>query len=149
MKKLFVISLFLSAITIAYAEDFASTEQAQTMVKKAVAHIKADGPAKAYADFSAKKPEFTDRDLYVVVYDFTGSVLAHGQNEKMVGKNLIDLKDPDGKAFVRERVDMAKTQASFWQDYKFVDPVTKKVLPKTMYCERLNDTVVCAGVYKR
>ncbi|NJM10706.1 MAG: histidine kinase [Synechococcaceae cyanobacterium SM1_2_3] len=136
-------------MTSGYAGDFATAEQAQAMVKKAVAHIKADGPAKAYADFSAKKPEFIDRDLYVVVYDFTGSVLAHGQNEKMISKNLIDLKDPDGKAFVRERVELAKTQASFWQDYKFVDPVTKKVLPKTMYCERLNDTAVCAGVYKR
>ncbi len=149
MKKYLVFPLFLSAMTSAYAEDFATAEQAQAMVKKAVAHIKTDGAAKAYANFSAKKPEFIDRDLYVVVYDLTGSVLAHGQNEKMVGKNLIDLKDPDGKAFVRERVDMAKTQADFWQDYKFVDPVTKKVLPKTMYCERLNDTAVCAGVYKR
>ena len=32
--------------------------------------------------------------------------------------------------------------------YKFTDPVTKKVLPKSMYCERLDDTVVCGGIYK-
>jgi signal transduction histidine kinase len=66
----------------------------------------------------------------------------------MVGKNLIDLKDIDGKPFVRERVEMAKTKATFWQDYKFTNPENKKVEPKAMYCEKLDDTVVCGGIYK-
>lgn len=62
---------------------------------------------------------------------------------------MIDLKDPDGKAFVKERVDLAKGKGKFWHDYKFTDPVSKKVLPKSAYCEKLDETVVCAGVYKR
>ena len=66
----------------------------------------------------------------------------------MVGKNLIDLKDIDGKEFVRERVELAKTKNTFTQDYKFTDPTTKKIAPKTMYCEKLDDAVVCGGVYK-
>jgi hypothetical protein len=28
-----------------------------------------------------------------------------------------------------------------------MNPVTKKVEPKQMYCERLGQTVVCGGVY--
>ena len=76
-------------------------------------------------------------------------MLAHGQNAKQVGKELIDMKDPDGKLFVKERVELARSKGKFWQDYKFTDPVTKKVLPKQMYCERLDETAVCAGVYKR
>jgi cytochrome c len=75
-------------------------------------------------------------------------VHAHGANEKMVGRNLIDLKDVDGKAFVKERVELGKAKASFWQDYKFTNPENKKVEPKTMYCERLEQTVVCGGIYK-
>lgn len=66
----------------------------------------------------------------------------------MIGKNLIDLKDIDGKAFVRERVEMGKKNASFWQDYKFTNPENKKIEPKSMYCERLNESVVCGGIYK-
>jgi signal transduction histidine kinase len=66
----------------------------------------------------------------------------------MIGKNLIELKDVDGKPFVQERIDMAKASPTFWQDYKFTNPVTKKIEPKSMYCERLEDTVVCGGVYK-
>jgi cytochrome c len=77
------------------------------------------------------------------------AVRAHGANEKMIGKNLIGLKDIDGKEFVKERVELGRTNPQFWQDYKFTDPLTKKVMAKTMYCERLDDTVVCGGIYKR
>jgi signal transduction histidine kinase len=76
-------------------------------------------------------------------------VLAHGQNPKMVGKDLMELRDADGKSFIRERMELAQKKPSFWQDYSFVDPMTKSILPKRMYCERLDETVVCAGVYKR
>ena len=57
-------------------------------------------------------------------------------------------RDVDGKLYVKERIELAQKQASFWQDYKFVNPVTKKVEPKEMYCERLDNTAVCAGIYK-
>jgi cytochrome c len=118
-------------------------------VKKGIAYIKANGNEKGYAEITKKNGPFTDRDLYLVVYGLDGVVRAHGANEKMVGKNLIDLKDVDGKEFVRERVEMGKAKPSFWQEYKFTDPISRKVEPKSMYCERLNDTVVCGGIYKR
>jgi len=54
----------------------------------------------------------------------------------------------DGKLFVKERVELARTKGTFWQDYKFTNPVTKKIEPKAMYCEKLDDAVVCGGVYK-
>ncbi|MBO0757707.1 MAG: cache domain-containing protein, partial [Bradyrhizobiaceae bacterium] len=62
--------------------------------------------------------------------------------------DMLDAQDIDGKYFVRERVDLARTQDSFWQDYKFVNPTNQKTEPKQMYCERLDDTAVCAGIYK-
>jgi cytochrome c len=149
MKSLKVLMIALALVTTARADEFATTQDAVAMVQKATQHIKTAGKEKAYADFSAKDQQYTDRDLYVVVYDMSGQVLAHGQNAKMVGKVLLDLKDADGKEFIKERVDLAKAHDHFWQDYKFTDPVTKKVLPKSMYCEKLDDTAVCAGIYKR
>jgi len=77
-----------------------------------------------------------------------GTVRAHGANEKMIGKNLIDLKDVDGKAFVKERVELAAAKPTFWQDYKFTNPVSRKIEPKSMYCEKLDDAIVCGGIYK-
>ena len=50
--------------------------------------------------------------------------------------------------FVKERIELAAKQADFWQDYKFVNPTTKKIEPKQMYCQRLGQTAVCGGVYK-
>lgn len=133
----------------AYAAENATAKEAEAMVKKGVAFIKSSGKDKAYAEFTNKQGQFTDRDLYLVVYRLDGTVMAHGQNEKMVGRNLIELKDVDGKPFVRERVELGKAKASFWQDYKFTNPVSKKVEPKAMYCERQDDTVVCGGIYKK
>ena len=150
MRSLVVFALLAApSLALAAKDEFGSAKEAEAMVGKAVAHVKAVGAQKAYEDFTGRAPGFVDRDLYVVVYDFQGKVLAHGQNPKMVGKDLIDLRDPDGKAFVKERVDLARSKGTFWHDYKFTDPVSKKVLPKSTYCERLETTAVCVGIYKR
>jgi cytochrome c len=139
----------LASNSVMAADGGATKEDAVAMVKKGVAYVKANPADKAYADISDKaNAEFHHQDLYLTVYALDGTVKAHGANNKMIGKNLIDLKDIDGKAFVRERVEMAQKSPTFWQDYKFTNPENKKVEPKSMYCERLNDTVVCGGIYK-
>lgn len=148
--SLVVIALtaYLPATTFA-KEDFGTPKEAEAMVAKAVRHIRTLGAEKAYPDFTGKASGFADRDLYVVVYDLEGRVLAHGQNSKMVGKELIDLRDADGKQWIRERVELTRSKGKFWHDYKFTDPMTKKVLPKSTYCERVDSTAVCVGIYKR
>lgn len=147
--KFFLFAASLLAFSQApLASEYASPRDAELLVSKAIAAIKAN-QQKTYDEITAKDTKWIDRDLYPVVYDLQGKVLAHGQNPKQVGKELIDMKDPDGKLFVKERVDLAQSKGKFWQDYKFTDPLTKKILPKQMYCEKLEDTVVCAGVYKR
>ena len=139
----------LAAQGVAFATtDFVSKDEAVAMVKKGVAYIKGNGREKGYAEITNKQGQFKDRDLYLVVYGLEGTVFAHGANEKLVGHNIIDLKDIDGKPFVKERVEMGQTHASFWQEYKFTDPMTHKIEPKQMYCERLDDAVVCGGIYK-
>jgi cytochrome c len=134
------------AFAPAFAGEHATSADAEAMVKKGVAAVKS-GKDKTYADITAKQANFVDRDLYLVVYRLDGTVMAHGANAKMVDHNLIDLKDMDGKEFVRERVELGKTKANFWQEYKFTNPVSKKIEQKKAYCERLDDTVVCGGVY--
>lgn len=142
----------LVALTLATAAGIAGEQgtkpEAIAMVKNAVAAIKANGAQKTYDDITAKLPAYHDRDLYVTVYDSTGKCLAHGNNAKLVGKDLIDAQDADGVYYVKNRVTTMKTSTSFWQDYKFSDPLTKKIEPKSTYCEKLNDTAVCVGIYK-
>ena len=118
------------------------------ILEKGISFVKANGKLKGYAEISNKSGQFVDRDLYLVVYGLDGTVHAHGANDKMIGKNLIDLKDIDGKEFVRERVQLARSKGTFWQDYKFTNPTNKKIEPKSMYCETMDDAVLCGGVYK-
>jgi len=147
-KSFFILAAVPFFVSTAFAEEFASPKEAEAIVAKASAAIAAD-KATTFKEITAKDKKWVDRDLYAVVYDMTGKCLAHGQNEKQVGKDLIDLADADGKEFVKERVELAKSKGKFWQDYKFTDPLTKKVLPKSAYCEKTGDVIVCAGVYKR
>jgi cytochrome c len=141
-------AIFVMTGAAAFAETGATKDEAVAMVKKAVAYIKDEGPDKAYVVISDRSGPFIDRDLYIVVYGLDGIVLAHGADAKRIGTNQIEDKDPDGKAFVKDRVERAAKEPSFWQSYKFNNPVTNKVQPKAMYCERLDETVVCGGVYE-
>lgn len=130
------------------AEEFATPKQAEELVAKVVKAVNAD-KAGTFKEITGKDKKWIHLDLYPVVYDMGGKCLAHGQNEKQVGKDLLEIADPDGKEFIKERVELAKSKGKFWQDYKFIDPVTKKVLPKSAYCEKTGEMIVCAGVYKR
>lgn len=144
-------ALALTATALPFAASAganATKPEAVALVKKGVAFIKANGTEKGYAAVSDKAGAFVDRDLYLVVYGLDGKCLAHGANAKQVGRDLIELTDIDGKYFVKERVAMVKASpAGAWQEYKFTNPVTKKIEPKVMYCEKLAETAVCGGVY--
>jgi cytochrome c len=148
MKRLAVFAA-IACTALAVQASNATKEEAVAMVKKGVAYIKANGTEKGYAAISTKGGEFTDRDLYLVVYGLDGKCLAHGANAKQIGRDLIDLTDVDGKYFVKERVALVKANPDgVWQAYKFANPVSKKIAPKQMYCEKLGETAVCGGVYQ-
>ncbi len=149
LRSLIVSCAMLTMIAgAARAAEHATAAEAEAMVNKAVAYIKANGPEKAYAAFDDKHGQFVDRDLYVLVYSTDGKCLAHGANAKLIGKDLSDVQDVDGKYYIKERMQLAQAKQSFWQDYKFANPVSKKIEPKSTFCERLDNSVVCAGIYK-
>jgi signal transduction histidine kinase len=146
--NIFISFCFLLMSTVALAQDRGTRVEAEAMVKKAVAYVKANGQAKAAEEFTYGT-SFKSKDLYVSYYELTGKVLGHGANPKLVGKDLIGLKDPDGKPFIQMIVDVAKTKGAGWTDtYKFRDPLTDKVSEKIIYVERVGETWVGVGVYK-
>jgi Signal transduction histidine kinase len=141
-------ALYLAGGVIAFAGP-ASKDEAVSMVQKAVAAIKSEGPEKAYAEISNLSGPFVKGDLYIAVVGFDGTLLAYGSDVgERVGNNVMNIKDSDGKEVVKERIELAKKEPTFWQSYKFINPVTKTIEPKQMYCERLEETIVCGGVYQ-
>jgi signal transduction histidine kinase len=146
MKRLFL-SLFafaLLAATAAFALDHATPDEAKAMALKAADYLKAAGPDKAFAEFTAKDNIWHDRDLYVTVQDTKGLMLAHGGSAGIVGRSVADLKDVDGKPFTRE---IAAIQTEAWVTYKWQNPMTKAVEVKSMYAIRVGDYLVGVGAY--
>ncbi len=146
LSTLLVAVLFFS--TISAQGKKGTTAEAEAMVKKAVAFFNSNGEAKAFAEFSNPNGKFVSGDLYVFVYDLKGKCVAHGGNPKMVGKDLIDMKDPDGTSFVKERIEIAKGKGKGWQNYKFTNPVSKTIENKTAYVEKMGSFVIGCGAYK-
>lgn len=152
MKQAFAflaaIALVLGSLTVRAADESRATEaEAQAMVKKAVAFYKKNGKEKTVAELVKNPGPFVDRDLYVTLYNMQADALAH-INPKMVGKNMMELRDADGKYHIKERMEAAQKGTSGWQDFKFFNPVTKKIEPKRMYWEKHDDLVFACGAYK-
>ena len=126
----------------------APPDDAVALVRKGVASIKAKGKSKTLAEINDTQGSFRARDLYLTVYSKDGVALAHGANNRMVGTQLRDIRDGDGYSYLRDRMEIARTRAVFWQDIKYVNPLTRVVEAKAAYCELAADMVVCAAVYK-
>jgi len=130
-----------------------SKEEAKAMVEKAAAFYKANGRDKTLAEItrsaSDKSGGFSDRDLYIFAYDFSGLVVAHGSNPKLVGKNLFDMQDADGRYLIRGLIETAR-KGSGWYYYKWSNPITKKIDDKMAYVLKLSDDLwIGCGVYGR
>ena len=152
MKKLFALLTALAvgllpAIAAAAEEHRASKPEAEAMVHKAIDYYKKHGKDKALAEFQKNPGPFVDRDLYVTVYQMDGTAISH-INPKMVGKNMMDLRDPNGKYHIKERLEAAKTKDKGWQDFSFFNPMTKKIEPKEMYWQKYDNLVFACGAYK-
>ncbi|MES2888588.1 MAG: cache domain-containing protein [Pseudomonadota bacterium] len=140
----------LSLVQGAVAQERGTKEEAKTMVEAAVAHAKKVGTEQAFKDFTDKaNKDWHKKDLYVFAYTMEGVSVAHGANEKLVGKNLLELKDPNGKPLIRELRDTA-AKAPGWVDYEWPHPETKKNESKASYVQKFAnfEGFVGVGVYR-
>jgi cytochrome c len=126
----------------------ATAEEAKALVEKAVAHVKDVGEEQAFKDFTNKDGGYVEGELYVFCYSADVTLVAIGGNPSMVGKNLRNLKDPDGKEASYELVQMGLEHGSGWVDYKWPNPMTKKIQTKSAYVVKVNDKVCGTGYYK-
>ena len=151
MTKLFkamMLAIFAMGFcaTVASAGERGTLDEAKAMVKKARAYMREQGAEKAFAEFSNPKGKFHDRDLYIYVYDKKGKNVAHGANPRLIGKDLIDLRDIDGVYMVKGLLEAAQ-KGSGTLNFKFVNPVSKVIEPKIGYAEMEGDYMVGSGVY--
>ena len=123
-------------------------KEVMELVEQALAFYQASGKDIALAEYATPKGRFAQQQLYVFALDLEGIMLAHGINERFAGKNFLEVKDSAGKLFIKEILDIAKTQGSGWVEYKWYHPVTRRELPKSVYFKKIDDTIICSGLYK-
>jgi signal transduction histidine kinase len=125
----------------------AQTEKdAVAMVEKAIAVVKSGSDMALIDRINAKDRAFVNGELYAVVRDTSGTVLAHPTNINLVGKNLNDMPDANGKLFQKEIINGARTQGRGWVSYKAKNPVSKKVEGRKTYYQRTGDIIVEAHI---
>jgi cytochrome c len=129
--------------------DYATKDEAVTLVKQAIARTADVGIDKAKPEFMDHEGKFFDRDLYLIVIDKDGIRVVHGQNPKLVGKTYYDAVDVNGKEYGKDVQRISTGPGEGWTSYVFKDPITGKVLPKQAYVEKAGDYTYIAGVYTR
>ncbi|MCW8905160.1 MULTISPECIES: cache domain-containing protein [Sedimenticola] len=145
MKRLIKTAL-IALVCLPLMASAATREEAKALTIKAIAYLEQNGLDAASKAFAQKDSEFNSGELYVFVQDMDGNMLIHGANPKLNGKGLINLKDPKGRYFVKEMVDVVKTNGSGWVDYMWKHPKTGQLTPKTSYVQKTEGFEGFAGV---
>jgi len=145
MKKCVPAALLLALM--AGVVSAGEKEDAAKMVNDAAAAVAKDKAA-TVAEIGNPKGRFVKGELYVFAYDLTGTMAAHPINAKLVGKNLIDVPDADGKLFRKEIIAGVTASGAATVEYKYKNPQSGAVEQKVTYCKKAADLAVCAGYYK-
>ncbi len=115
------------------------------LVRKGYQFMKASGKSAAVKAFSDKRNnDFRYGDLWLEVYTTKGLCIAHGDNDELIGKNLWDQKDEDGRYFISEYVETAQDGRG-WVNVKLNNSFM------TAYVEKidlgLEEFIITAGTY--
>jgi methyl-accepting chemotaxis protein len=131
------------------AREFGNAEEAMGMVRQAVEFAGQYGEDALITEVNKMNAgRFIDRDLYLSIYSFDGTIAGHGANRRLHNAKWGPIKDTEGKFFVTEMANIAKAGAAEWMDYKWNHPLTKESLLKSAYFEKSGNLCVACGYYK-
>ncbi|MRW90813.1 cache type 2 domain-containing protein [Duganella sp. FT80W] len=129
------------------AQAAPNEKDAVALAEKGAQFVRQHGKAEMIVRINSKDPEFNQGALYLAMRDLKGITIAH-PTTALIGKNLLDVPDADGKLFRQEMLALARGAGRGWVDYKFRNPETGKVEAKRTYVLRVDDVALEAGIYK-
>jgi cytochrome c len=89
MKSLITFLMALLLSLTARAAEHGTAEEALALINKTAAYLIDEGPEKTFFEVSNPKGRFIYRDVYVVIYDMQGKIMAHGMTPRLVGLNAM------------------------------------------------------------
>jgi cytochrome c len=135
VKRVVVGGALLGALVGQVFADGPSRADAQAQVAAAVAHVKKVGVEQAIKDINTA-PEWKVKGMNVIFDSMKGMVLASSLNERLVGKDTFEMKDPSGKEFVKEMAATAM-KGEGWVNYQFINPESKKLEERAMFVRKV------------
>lgn len=148
--KWYAATLCLALVSSAASANEPTEKDAVAMAERGAALVKVKGKDEMMKRINAKDPDFVQGSLYVDMRDAkTGIVLAHPFNPSIVGKDLTDVPDANGKKYRREIIELAAAKGKGWVDYQYKNPASGKIEPKTTYILLVDGVVLEAGLYKK
>ena len=134
------------------AQTRGTESDAKALLDKTSGYLRQHGAEDAPNAFAPRDGALIDRDLYPMLIDRDGVMVAHGWTPSLNGVNLKDLKDVDGKPFIQEALDIVAERDSGAVSYKWPDPLSGQIAPKTMLVRRIvldgAPYLLSVGVYR-
>ncbi len=116
-------------------------------VQEAIGLYEKAGKETVLREIADPEGRFVADDRYIFALDLNGTMAAHPIEPGLKGKNLMNLRDSEEKAFIRKIVNTAKTKGYGFADYKWHRPGSEDELHKTVFFERIDGIVLCSGFY--
>lgn len=116
-------------------------------VQKAITLYESEGEEAILAELENPRGRFAHGDRCVFAMDVNGTILAHPLETELTGKVLIDLKDSDGKAFIRKIIDITNSRGYGFIDYKWPHPEFGRELGRTVFFEKVDRIIFCSSFY--
>ena len=118
---------------------YEDTKQLVALVDEAAGLMEKSGTA-AFREFGEKGSKWFDDKHYFFVYDVSGRCLFHPVEPELIGRNLMALKDMNGKPVIRMITDVAKkpgNRASGWVFYLWEEGTQISPLWKGSYIRKV------------
>jgi methyl-accepting chemotaxis protein len=94
-----------------------------------------EAEAQRLAKDNLRKSRYNNGADYFFIYDFEGVNLMHASKPEREGKNFLDTKDPNGKPYIKEWIDLLKRDGSAYIDYMFPKAGAKDPIAKVSYAK--------------
>ena len=153
MRKTVFIGMML-LVTILTANVWAGQATQDEVVlkcKEAAKLIQEKGIDAGIQSIGSKEGPYVWKDTYVFLMDMDGKMLAHPMSPQLTKeKDLLSVKNTDGKLIFTEFVKLANAKGDGWFDYMWPKPGQEKPAEKSTYIYRVPGTqyIVGAGIYK-
>lgn len=129
----------LAAESEAYTASTASTKVTPKMILDKIGKgcelLGKQGKA-AFPKFQGKGSEFLFAGTYIWIHNPKGKMLMHPIKHTMVGKDLLGLKDRNGKRFFAAMNQVVEEKGEGWVGYDWQKPGEKNFYPKISYIKK-------------